>query len=153
MIGVSLKATSGIASIARLEIERLDRKCVRVRYIATATQGRKLKKILYAVTGLIQGFVLMPFYPIVHVHQASRGSFYRKLPMYLWGFLLKKKVILHLHGGGFVDFYRDADPVTQRLIRYVLNHVSLVMVLYQDEAFRVLEFSNPKRVEVLTNGR
>src|SRR5687768_12670425 len=42
---------------------------------------------------------------ILHIHHASRGSFIRKSILTLIGKLFGKKVILHIHGGGFHNYY------------------------------------------------
>ncbi len=39
---------------------------------------------------------------ILHIHCASKGSFLRKSVMILIGQLFKRKVVLHIHGGGFI---------------------------------------------------
>jgi len=42
---------------------------------------------------------------IVHLHSASSGSFYRKSIIAIMAKLAGKKVVFHIHAGGFQDFY------------------------------------------------
>ena len=41
----------------------------------------------------------------------------------------KQQVIIHLHGGGFQNFYRQANPVLQRMIRHGYSVVTKAVVL------------------------
>src|SRR5699024_9008244 len=45
---------------------------------------------------------------IVHIHTASKGSFFRKYLVFLiCRYIYKRKTILHLHGGEFHVFYKN----------------------------------------------
>ena len=71
--------------------------------------------------------------------------------------------MLHLHGGGFTQFYEARGPVGQRFIRWVLNRASEVVVLTEswrreltvikgnDRALTVV--MNPVRLSVERPGR
>jgi glycosyltransferase involved in cell wall biosynthesis len=66
---------------------------------------------------------------IVHLHTASGTSFYRKSVCFLIAKAFRKKTILHIHGGGFLDFYAGAGPLVRRLIRFVLDGSDAIIVL------------------------
>ncbi|CRZ56623.1 putative polysaccharide biosynthesis protein [Vibrio cholerae] len=67
---------------------------------------------------------------IVHIHMSSRGSYRRKSVIIRLVKLLKGKVILHLHGAEFRDFYRDeCNMVQQRHIRHTFALADHVLVL------------------------
>ncbi|WLF68998.1 glycosyltransferase family 4 protein [Clostridium septicum] len=63
---------------------------------------------------------------IVHFHVASNGSFIRKYLIYK---LLKKntKKIFHLHGGGFLNFYRNSNKILKYFIRDMLNGCEIII--------------------------
>ena len=85
----------------------------------------------------IYKFICFPFFllihpsiRLVHIHGASRGSFYRK---YIYFRILKsftkKKVIYHIHGGEYHIFTENASNWTQLKIKQLLYGVDLVVVL------------------------
>lgn len=43
--------------------------------------------------------------------------------------LLGRRTVLHLHGGGFEDFYKSSNPCLQRLIRANLRRTDTIVVL------------------------
>lgn len=87
---------------------------------------------------------------ILHIHTASRGSFLRKSLLVLTGKLFGRKVILHIHGGGFHNFYTRAGFL-RPYIRFVLGKADVVICLsekwrrYYAETFRI------KRLEIVNN--
>ena len=87
---------------------------------------------------------------ILHIHHASRGSFMRKVVMVMIGRLLGKKIILHIHGGGFHNYYRRAK-LMKPLIRWALESSEAVICLsemwkeYYSKTFRL------KRLVIINN--
>lgn len=87
---------------------------------------------------------------ILHIHHASRGSFLRKSLLVLIGKLFGKKVILHIHGGGFHNFYGN-NKLLKPYIRFILEKADAVICLsahwkkYYSETFRL------KRLVVVNN--
>lgn len=68
--------------------------------------------------------------------------------------MLGRRTILHLHGGGFEDFYRNAKPWLQRLIRANLKRTDTIVVLgelLKEQFHCVGEFVRQKLV-VVPNG-
>lgn len=67
---------------------------------------------------------------IVHLQGSSHGSFYRKLILFLtakYGF--GKQVIYHMHGSRFENFYYQSDPISKRLIRFLVERADMVICL------------------------
>ncbi len=85
------------------------------------------KKLLLLVWALIK--VLFYLYrggiKIVHIHTASRVSFFRKSIFVLLSKIFRKKVVLHIHGGAFCDFVASYKGYTQ----WILGHVDLVITV------------------------
>ncbi|MFM1755951.1 MAG: hypothetical protein RL621_875 [Bacteroidota bacterium] len=65
---------------------------------------------------------------IVHIHTASRGSFYRKSVVLLIAKLYSKKTVMHIHGGGFKEFY-SRSVLKSILIKPILNTADQVVCL------------------------
>lgn len=88
---------------------------------------------------------------IVHIHGASRGSFYRKYIVFLCAKVMGKKTIYHIHGGGFYDFYKGAGVLLQGMITRLINHSDGVICL-SESWYRIYETHFlPKRLDVLPN--
>lgn len=89
---------------------------------------------------------------ILHVHMASRGSFYRKML-----FVLRKpkdaKLIIHLHSGAFAAFYRKQRPLAQSWIRKTLNRADRI-VFVSEAMMREVKAAIPlaARTKVIHNG-
>ena len=76
--------------------------------ITNSGDANKFKKLIKAIGGLIQmGYRLScdRNIGIVHIHTASYNSFKRSSWFVLLAKLFRKKVILHIHGGGFKEYY------------------------------------------------
>lgn len=68
--------------------------------------------------------------------------------------LLRRRTVLHLHGGGFEDFYMGAKPWLQRLIRSNLRRTDTIVVLgelLKEQFYCAGEFVKPK-LQVVPNG-
>jgi len=86
---------------------------------------------------------------ILHIHHASRGSFLRKSVLFLIGKILGKKVIMHIHGGGFNKFYSTSK--LRPYIRFILERSDAVITL--SESWRKYYSTNfrLKRLAVVNN--
>ncbi len=66
---------------------------------------------------------------LIHIHTCSSFSFYRNALDVVVLQMLGRKVILHLHGGRFADFYERAGSVGRAVIRATLRRADAVIVL------------------------
>lgn len=84
----------------------------------------------------------------------SAVGFVRDFSTVAFARLLGRRVILHLHGGGFEAFYLNSPPWLQRLIRSNLRRVDQIVVLgelLKEQFYCVGDFVKPKLV-VVPNG-
>lgn len=97
-------------------------------FIANSGAGSKLRKLWIAI-----GSLLMLMWKcltdcdikIVHIHTASYNSFRRSAWFVHIAKLMRRKVILHIHGGGFKDYYAtDKEWVSK-----ILNKADGLIVL------------------------
>jgi glycosyltransferase involved in cell wall biosynthesis len=65
---------------------------------------------------------------IIHIHAACRGSFIRKSVILMLGKLFGKKTLLHIHGGEFKVYYKEAG-ILRPYILYTLNAADELLVL------------------------
>lgn len=68
-------------------------------------------------------------FDIVHVNLAWRGSTWRKIVYIETARLFGKKVLLHLHGSGYDDFYASVSPRLQASIRRAFRRADRIVVL------------------------
>lgn len=98
------------------------------KYVANSGEGCLIYKIAKLLNALLVFFFKLIFdyeIKIVHIHTASNISFRRSALFVRIANLFHKKVILHIHGGAFKDYYRrEAHYVIS-----VLNRCDCVIAL------------------------
>jgi len=103
-----------------------------ITYVATHRDGTRLEKLLRAFDALAAFAALACRVPcaVLHVHAASRASFWRKLPFIAAALLLRWPVVFHLHGGGFATFYeRECGVLGRAAVRLVMARAARVIVV------------------------
>ena len=89
---------------------------------------------------------------VVHIHGASQGSFYRKY-IFFWlaKYIFHKRVVYHMHGGGFHLFYERSSPFIQKRIQHFINQADCLVVLSPSwEAYFAQRFQ-PRRMRIIPN--
>lgn len=86
-----------------------------------------LKSLFLIILTLIRNKSIL----IVHIHTASNGSFFRKSIVVLISKLFQKKVLLHIHGGGFIKFY-NLNILISYYIQFIFNISDLIICLSPD---------------------
>lgn len=132
MVGTSFETRGGIASVLHtyraaglFERRPID-------YVATHRDGSLLLKYLKAIDGFVIFFMLLCRYPsaVLHVHSASRASFWRKSVIMALAMIARWPVIFHLHGGGFATFYdAECGPVRRALVRFFIDRAACIVVV------------------------
>jgi len=125
-----------------------------VTYVATHRDGGPWRKLARALGGWARVAVSLATLdrPLVHVHTASRASFWRKSIVCGMTRLAGRPYLLHLHGGGFARFYHEeCGALGRRIVRSVLARAALVLAV-SDEWRMALERICPQaNIEVLPN--
>ena len=154
MVGTDLGGMGGVRAVIHGYLdaglfERYD--CA---YVPSHRAGSAWVKIFTALKAWVRVAVLLRKLdaPLVHVHTASRGSFYRKAVVCLMARAAGRPYLVHLHGGGFARFYEhECGPVGRHLIRTTLAHAGLVIALSEEWRERLLRICPTARVEILHN--
>lgn len=97
-------------------------------FIKNSGNGSKLHNVILALWGCLKLFLLMinkQELRLVHIHTASFVSFRRAAVFVNISKLFNRNVILHIHGGGFRDYYKT-NP---QWILSVLNRCDRVIAL------------------------
>lgn len=87
---------------------------------------------------------------IVHLHSASRGSFFRKSFLGLLSKLFYKKVIFHIHSGSFNEFFNSSFLV-KIFIKFSLNKMDSIICLSEEWKHFYKNIIKLNNVEVLGN--
>lgn len=132
MIGTALDAPGGMTAVVRLYRSMGLFDAWRVHYIAAYEKPGKLTQLrvmLVAMLSLLH-LLLRGQAKLVHVHSASRGSFWRKSLFCALARLFRVPYIFHLHSGEFPVFYHDeCGPLAQRWVRHTLRKAHAVVAL------------------------
>lgn len=88
---------------------------------------------------------------LVHIHSASKGSFYRKYFVFKLAKLFRKKVIYHIHCPVFGEIYDESPNFIKRRIEEVLDNSDLIIVLSQYGKTEVSRICNNKNIKILYN--
>ena len=153
MVGPARGVRGGVSAVANTLLESMPGDAPSIRYIATHTEGPKALKFIIAVFGICNVVLTAAFWPfgILHIHVASNASFTRKNVVAAVGHALGKKVILHVHGGGFADFFDHGSLPLKRRISARLAAADLVIGLSERWQSRLKSMSPGADVRVLTN--
>lgn len=154
MLGTDVETMGGIASVVNVYraaglFERYP-----VVYLATHCDGGVAAKLRVMAAAWLRYLVLLlrGQVALVHVHTASRASFWRKLPFFAAARLLRIPAVLHLHGAEFHLFYeQECGRWRKRLVRYVFEHAARVVVLSAVWRDWVAGMSPRARVTVVYN--
>lgn len=119
-----------MASLKR-ELEQNARVGIHVRFIATRGNGHVALSGLHVLTFCAKMLAakLRGKVDVVHINLASYGSTYRKLAISGWAMMLGIPYVLHLHGGGYMRFWREADTWLSQRIRTMFRRANGVVVL------------------------
>ena len=98
------------------------------RMVGSFRGGSRWHKVLDAAKGMMEMRRLLHKHPeisVVHIHTASNASFRRKMFFARKARKMGRKVVMHVHGGGFREFFAtDPAGITQ-----ALNSVDHLVVL------------------------
>ena len=122
--------------------------------IATHCDGSYFAKLGIASVAMLRFLEELVFRRIglLHVHVSSRASFWRKCLFLVPSYFLGIPVIVHLHGSEFANFYEiECGPLRKRLVRWVFDRASCVIVLSETWKRWVTGISTNAHIQVLYN--
>ncbi|MDP4183032.1 MAG: glycosyltransferase family 4 protein [Bacillota bacterium] len=151
MIGPCLNTQGGISSV--LKIYKNNIKDLELDFIASYSGKNRYRDIYFFFISVIKTIIIciISQNTIFHINTASKGSFFRKSILTKICLFFKKKVILHIHGGGFVNFIESSSPHKKRKIISLLNKVNSIIVLSDFWLDSYKKYVPPKKIKVLYN--
>ena len=117
-------------------------------FIKTTEPGNPIKKFICCFIAIIKFmyYCLCKDIKIVHIHTASKNSFWRKSIFILISWLLKKKIVLHIHGGQFEAFVNHHP-----YILHLLKRCSRIVVLSPSKLVYYQEHFGLYNITVIKN--
>ncbi|EKF9406073.1 TPA: exopolysaccharide biosynthesis glycosyltransferase VpsI [Vibrio cholerae] len=135
MVATDCRGQGGVASVVSMYAECGFLEENQIKLIASHSSSDERKKgqmtlrLLLAICQLLYCFIRYRV-GLVHIHMSSRGSYKRKAFIVRLVKFMKIKVILHLHGAEFRDFYRDeCNELQQSHIKKTFLLADHVLVL------------------------
>ena len=113
------------------------------------------KSAWYSLYAVIQTWLKLIVTDIFYTTMStSRLGFIRDFMAVGVAYLFRKKVIMHLHGGGFEDFYRSSSRWNKFLIRQNLKKVDTIIVLGEllKDQFDCVSSIVKNKLSVVPNG-
>jgi glycosyltransferase involved in cell wall biosynthesis len=140
----------GIASVLKMYSESIDNFKF---YPSAITQNIYINLICFPF--VLLGFVLyLSFIKIelVHIHGASKGSFFRKYFFFLIATkMFDKKIIYHIHGGKYHYFYEHSSSFVRSCIKEMIQEVDTIIVMTESWQEYFKKTFRPKEIQVLQN--
>ena len=154
MVGTGLQAHGGITAVIRSYMDVRLFEQWGVRYVSTyegagkLTQLRTMAGALWRIVWLLAARRV----DVVHVHSASRGSFWRKSLVAALAFAFRVPYVFHIHSGEFPEFYaRGCGAPARAWVRLVLRRAARVVVVAPRWRADVLRIEPAARVAVVGN--
>ncbi|EJO5346051.1 glycosyltransferase family 4 protein [Clostridium botulinum] len=126
IIGPNVNLNGGIATV----IKQYMNSDIISKYDLTVVSSYGNRRIKEFIKGIYKYKKLLRLgkVDLVHVHTASRGSFYRKS---LFINITPKNIpiVLHIHGGGFIEFYDKSSFFMKRRIKNIVKRAAKIVVL------------------------
>ena len=154
MLGTSLRTKGGITSVVKVYESCGLFSDWPVTYIETHVDGGPLRKLHMAASAWLSyaGWLIRDRKFVLHVHSASRASFWRKSTFIFPALWLRRPVIFHLHGGEFMTFYgEESGPLARWLVRHVLDRATRLVVLSETWRDSIASITDNPRVDVIVN--
>ena len=115
----------GIVSVIRTYAD-----CFEVfRFVASSRERNILDKIIYDLGGFFKMLFSLRGVKIVHIHTAAGGSFGKHMIYACAAKLLGRKVIMHIHGSRFKEYWAESPLHRKSRILRSLRKADAVIVL------------------------
>ena len=149
MIGTSFDTKGGISSVVKIYGIYNLFKHLPIIYIPTHKDGSKFEKSILALKAWIYflSLLILNRVALVHVHCASRASFWRKSLFILMSYATRRPLIFHLHGAEFMQFYEHESGFFVRLfIRFILDRATRIVVLSSQWKTNIAKITSNKKI-------
>lgn len=154
VVGPSItKSKGGMATVIRdISESELLNKEHDINIFSSYIDGNVFKRIIYSIVSYTQYLKILKTVDIVHIHMASRGSTWRKNYYIKSAKTKRKKVLLHIHGASYKEFYeKECSIKKQKKIRNLLSMSDEVIVLSKEWKSFFTTLCDANKIKVLHN--
>lgn len=122
MVGDSLGAPGGISSVLRTYRDAGVFSAWNIVFISNYEGPGLLRQLLVMLRAMTSYFYSLTAFSVslVHIHSASRGSFWRAAIFAAVARLFRRPYLIHLHSGEFLVFFDGCESIGKRVIRTTL---------------------------------
>jgi glycosyltransferase involved in cell wall biosynthesis len=124
-----------------------------IRHVATHRNGSVASRVAAFIsgTGLFVRELIVRRPALVHLHTSVYGSFARKSIVAWISRSAGVPVVIHVHGGGFIEFYSRSPRLLQHYIRATLEGADAVIALGEKWASALRQIAPGARIAVVSN--
>jgi len=154
MVSTDMNGKGGVASVVSTYVNGGLLKNYNIKFLVTHIEGSNINKIFNFICSLftLSKFLISRKCRIFHLHTASRSSFLRKSLISWLGIAFGKKIMLHLHGGEFMQFYNDeCGSLMKWYIRSTLNAANQVVVLSSQWKRNIKSIADKANITIIFN--
>lgn len=150
MVGPSLKAKGGVASVANNFVNEFNNEEIELVYFDTYIEGSFNMRLINYLKKLIKYIAIKKKMniEIIHIHMVQGGSFYRKSIFIMISKIMGVKTIVHLHASQFDIFYNKSN--SKKFITKILNMTDKIVVL-SDTWKKIMSKITTSNIEVVQN--
>ena len=131
MVGPDPSAQGGMAGVAAALVQAGLFADATVLYLSSTRPGSRFAKLWNALTAWMQymAVLMRGGGAVLHVHVASRVSFWRKA-VFIWSACLAhRQIVLQMHGGAFREFFESLPPLTRALALATIRQADVSLCL------------------------
>lgn len=152
IVGPDLDAQGGISAVIREYVHAGIQDRINLRIIATYQDGSILKKVFVFIEALprVIVYLLRNKPAVLHINLSLGGSFVRKSVVFYFARLLRKKIIVHLHGSNYDDFMQS-NSLIRTISRYIFRNAHAVITLSTVWFLKMSEYTSQERIRLLYN--
>ncbi len=152
MVGPDRKVHGGISAIVNNYYEAGLDKEVDLKYIGTMKEGSWSKKLLIVAVAYLKFLYSLRWCDVVHVNASYDSSILRKSFFIGAAYRRNRKIVLHQHGGDFVNYYENQISEKRRqYLRSVLDMADVMLVLTQTWKDFFSTLTDEGKIEVFPN--
>lgn len=132
MIGVDKSTGGGMWTVARNYLENAEfcRK-TQLKYIPASITGSIPARLFFTLKAFLHILfaLISRNYDIAHIHMAEKGSVFRKGIAIALARLFRCRILLHMHGATFEEWYTSCPHFVKIMIRRIINRADRVVIL------------------------
>lgn len=152
MVGSQLSVKGGMTTVVNGFLNR-EFNSFNLYYIPTHIESNKINQVLFFIISFIRIIYYLIFknISIFHIHLSERGSFTRKCYVSKLAKLFNKKIVIHMHGAEFKEFYYISNADKKLKIINFLKDADKVIVLGESWKNFIYNLDNEIKIEVMPN--